>query len=174
MRRRLTRAILLLYPRPVRKGHGAEILALIDDLIAREGRSHARVFVRLTIDGLVQRIASTATVWTVLAVLTATGFSGLAVSNFAAARVFHGTPDTVHTVARSSQADQTPQPPRRSHPTSRTETIAVTATSAAASARVARRSAAAPGSKRRARRTRARRTRAGVPPRGSRTPADRR
>ena len=174
MRRRLTRAILLLYPRRVRKGHGAEILALVDDLIAHEGRSRARLFVRLAVDGLVQRIASTATAWTVLAVLTATGFGGLAVSNFAAARAFHGMPETVHTVARTSQDHQTPQRPRRSHPTSRAETMAVTATSAAASARVARRWTAAPGSKRRARRRHECHTRAGVPPPCSRTPADRR
>ena len=39
MRHRLTGAILLLYPRRVREGHGPEIVALIDDLIAHEGRS---------------------------------------------------------------------------------------------------------------------------------------
>ena len=66
MRHRLTGAILLLYPRRVRKGHGPEIVALIDDLIAHEGRSRTRLFIRLAADGLVQRIASTATAWTVV------------------------------------------------------------------------------------------------------------
>jgi hypothetical protein len=85
MRRRFTGAILLLYPRRVRKGHGPEIMVLIDDLIAHEGRSRTGLFIRLAADGLVQRIASTATVWTVVAVLAATSFGGLAVSGFAAA-----------------------------------------------------------------------------------------
>ena len=66
MRHRLTGAILLLYPRRVRKGHGPEIVALIDDLVAHEGSSRVRLFVRLAVDGLVQRVASTATVWTVV------------------------------------------------------------------------------------------------------------
>ena len=74
MRRRLTGAILLLYPRRVRERHGPEIVALIEDLIAHEGRSRTGLFIRLAVDGLVQRIASTATVWTVAAVLVATSF----------------------------------------------------------------------------------------------------
>jgi hypothetical protein len=94
---RLTGAILLLYPRRVRKGHGPEIVALIDDLIAHEGRSRTGLFIRLAVDGLVQRIASTATVWTVVAVLAATSFGGLAVSDFAAA---NATPQTPHHLAR--------------------------------------------------------------------------
>ena len=85
MRHRLTGAILLLYPRRVREGHGPEIVALIDDLVAHEGRSRAGLFIGLAVDGLVQRVASTATVWTVVAVLLATSFGGLAVSDFAAA-----------------------------------------------------------------------------------------
>jgi hypothetical protein len=92
MRHRLTGAILLLYPRQVRKGHGPEIVALIDDLIVRERRSRTRLFIRLAVDGLVQRIASTATVWTVVAVLVATSFGGLTVSDFAAAKLQVATP----------------------------------------------------------------------------------
>ena len=79
MRHRLTGAILLLYPRRVREGHGPEIVALIDDLVAHEGRSRAGLFIRLAVDGLVQRIASTATVGTVAAVLAATSFGGLGI-----------------------------------------------------------------------------------------------
>ena len=97
-------AILLLYPRRVREGHGPEIMALIDDLIAHEGRSRTGLFIRLAVDGLVQRIASTATVWTVAAVLVATSFGGLAVSEFAAANAPQGVPRTVHTVAPARQA----------------------------------------------------------------------
>ena len=85
MRHRLAGAILLLYPRRVRDGHGAEIVALIDDLIAHERRSRTRLFIRLAVDGLVQRIASTATVWAAVAVLATTSFGGLAVSEFAGA-----------------------------------------------------------------------------------------
>jgi hypothetical protein len=107
MRHRLTGAILLLYPRRVREGHGPEIVALIDDLIAHEGRSRTGLFLRLAVDGLVQRIASTATVWTVVAVLVATSVGGLAVSDLAAATALQGVPRTVHTVA----------PPWRTHQT---------------------------------------------------------
>src|ERR1700691_1649276 len=97
---RLTGAILLLYPRRVRKGHGPEMVALIDDLVAHEGRSRTGLFIRLAVDGLVQRIASTATVWTVVAVLAATSFGGLAVSDFAAANATpQVVPRTAHTVA---------------------------------------------------------------------------
>src|ERR1700690_3724990 len=99
MRRRLTSTILLLYPRPVREGHGPEIVALIDDLIAHEGRSRAGLFIRLAVDGLVQRIASTATVWTAIAVLAATSFGGLALSDFAAASAHQGALRTKHTIS---------------------------------------------------------------------------
>jgi hypothetical protein len=99
MRHRLTGAILLLYPRRVREGHGPEIVALIDDLIAHEGRSRTGLFIRLAMDGLVQRIASTATAWTVVAVLAATSFGGLAVSDLAAADAPQVVQRTVHTVA---------------------------------------------------------------------------
>ncbi len=92
MSNRLTDAILLLYPRRVRDAHGPEIVALIDDLIAHEGRSPAALCMRLAVDGLVQRMASIATVWTVVAVLAATTFGGLALSDFAAASAFQGTP----------------------------------------------------------------------------------
>lgn len=101
---RLARAILLLYPRRVRQRHGPEIVTLIDDLIAHEGRSRAGLFVRLAADGLVQRIASTAAIWTVVAVLGATTFGGLAVSEFAAARSFQRTPTGVEPVSVQSQA----------------------------------------------------------------------
>ena len=46
MRHRLTEAILLLYPRRVRERHGPEMTALIDDLIAHEGRSRTGLFTR--------------------------------------------------------------------------------------------------------------------------------
>jgi hypothetical protein len=104
MSHRLTSAILLLYPRQVREGHGPEIVALIDDLIAHEGRSRTRLFIRLAVDGLVQRMALTATVWTVSAVLVATSFGGLAVSDFAAADAPQVVPRTVHTVAPARHA----------------------------------------------------------------------
>jgi hypothetical protein len=118
MRHRLTDAILMLYPRRVRKGHGPEILALIDDLIAHEGRSPAGLFIRLAVDGLSQRVASTATVWTLVAVLAATSFGGLAVSDFAAASADPGVPRTPHTPApapasRSHRTPLRPPPPRR-------------------------------------------------------------
>jgi hypothetical protein len=92
MRRRVAAAILLLYPRRVRKGHGPEIVALVEDLVTHEGRSSVRLFVRLAVDGLVQRVASTATVWTAVAVLAATSFGGLAVSDFAAASAHQDAP----------------------------------------------------------------------------------
>jgi hypothetical protein len=119
MRNRLTGAILLLYPRRVREAHGPEILALIDDLIAHEGRSRTRLFIRLTTDGLVQRIASTATVWTVVAVLVATSFGGLAVSDLAAANAPQPVPRTVHTVAPAWHTHQTPHHLPPWHRTSR-------------------------------------------------------
>ena len=119
MRRRLTHAILLLYPRRVREGHGPEIVALIDDLIAHERRSRAGLFVRLAVDGLVQRIASTATVWTVVAVLVTTSFGALAVSEFAAANALQVVPRTVHTVAPARHTHQIPHHLRRWHRTSR-------------------------------------------------------
>jgi hypothetical protein len=115
MRHRLTGVILLLYPRRVREGHGSEIVALIDDLIAHEGRSRTRLSIRLAVDGLVQRIASTSTVWTVVAVLAATSFGGLAVSDFAAANAPQVVPRTVHTIAPARHTHNLP----RWHRTSR-------------------------------------------------------
>ena len=85
MRHRLARAILLLYPRRVRHGHGPELLALMDDLVTHEGRSPATLLVRLAFDGLAQRAVSTATVWTVMAVLVTISFSDLALSDFSSA-----------------------------------------------------------------------------------------
>jgi hypothetical protein len=118
MRHRLTGAILLLYPRRVRQGHGPEIVALIDDLIAHERRSRTGLFMRLAVDGLVQRIASTATAWTVVAVLVATSFGGLAASEFASAKL-QVAPRTVHTVAPAWHTRQTPRHLPRWHGTSR-------------------------------------------------------
>jgi hypothetical protein len=119
MRHRLAGAILLLYPRRVREGHGPEIVALIDDLIANEGRSRTGLFIRMAVDGLVQRIASTATVWTVVAVLVTTSFGGLAASDFAAANALQAVPRPVHTVAPAWHTHQTPHHLRRWHGTSR-------------------------------------------------------
>lgn len=117
MRHRLAAAILLLYPRRVRKRHGPEIVSLVDDLIAAEGRSRHRVFMRLAVDGLVQRVASTATIWTVAAVLAATSSGALAVSDLAAARPFHAVTRTGHAVAVGRHTQGTPD--RRSHLASR-------------------------------------------------------
>ncbi len=115
--RRLTGAVLLLYPRRIRKRHGAEIMALIDDLIAHEGRSRTAMFMRLAMDGLVQRIASTATAWTVAVALVATSFGGLAVSDFAAANALPVKLRTVHTLAPARHTHQTPHHIPRSHRT---------------------------------------------------------
>jgi hypothetical protein len=117
MRRRLTGAILLLYPRRVRKGHGSEIVALIDDLIAHEGRSHTGLLIRLAGDGLVQRIASTAAVWTMVVVLAVTTFGGLAVSNFAAAHALHVGTRTTRTRAPASHEHPAAHQPTRRHRT---------------------------------------------------------
>lgn len=103
MRRRLADAILRLYPRRVREGHGPEIVALIDDLVAYEGRSRTGLFIRLAMDGLVQRMASTATIWTVAAVLATTSFAGLAASEFAAAKTLRVVPRTTQTIAPAWQ-----------------------------------------------------------------------
>ena len=115
MRHRLTSAILLLYPCRVRKRHGPEIVALIDDLFEHEGSSRSRLFIRLAVDGLLQRIVSTATAWTVAAVLAATSVGGLAVSNFAAAHAFKALPRTVHTGSAKRHPHQGPQHLPRSH-----------------------------------------------------------
>jgi hypothetical protein len=108
MRRRATRVILLLYPRRVRQRHGPEIAALIDELIMHDGRSRARLYVRLAIDGLVQRTATTATVWTAVAVLAATSLAGLAASGFAAASAQQGAQRTPSTVAQPRHVHTTP------------------------------------------------------------------
>jgi hypothetical protein len=116
MRHRLTGAILLLYPRRVREPHGPEIVAVIDDLIAHEGRSRTGLFIRLAVDGLLQRTASTATVWTVVAVLVATSFGALTASDFAAANAPQAVPRTVPTVAPAWHTQQIPHhPPRWEH-----------------------------------------------------------
>jgi hypothetical protein len=115
MSNRLTGAILLLYPRRVRKAHGLEIAALIDDLIAHEGRSRTALFIRLAVDGLVQRVASTATVWTAVAVLAATSFGGLVISDLAAASAHQGVPRTVHTIAPARHTHRSGHHPPRWH-----------------------------------------------------------
>jgi len=120
MRRRLTRAILLLYPRRVRKRHGLEIVSLIDDLIAHDKRSRARLLIRLAVDGLVQRTATTTTAWTMVAVLAATSLAGLAVSDFAAASAHQDATRTTRTLAPAQHTHQTPNhPPRSTHPSRR-------------------------------------------------------
>ena len=119
MSRRLTGAILLLYPRRVRDGHGAEIVALIDDLVAYDGRRRARLFIRLALDGLVQRMASTAAVWTLAAVLASTSLGGLAVSDLAAANALHGMHRTAHTPAPARHAHPTTHHPLQSRRSSR-------------------------------------------------------
>ena len=108
MRRRATRVILLLYPRRVRERHGLEIAALIDDLIMHDGRSRAGLFIRLAIDGLIQRTATTTTVWTAVAVLAATSLAGLAASGFAAASAQGGAQRTPSTVAPARHVQTTP------------------------------------------------------------------
>ena len=118
MRGGLADAILLLYPRRVRKDHGPEIIAVIDDLIAHDRRSRTGLFVRLAVDGLVQRIASAATVRTIVAVLATTGFGGLAVSDFAAASAYQDVTRT-GTPSRRHPTHQTPPPQLRWHRTSR-------------------------------------------------------
>lgn len=99
MKRRLVSAILLLYPRRVREDHGREINALIADLVARDGRSPIRLLMRLAVDGLVQRLASTVTAWTLAAVLAGTCIGGLAASNLASASPFQREPRTPRTTA---------------------------------------------------------------------------
>ena len=98
MNRRVFNAVLLLYPRRVRRTHGPELLVLVDDLVVRDGRSRIGLITRLAIDGLVQRAVSTATAWTVAAVLATTSFAGLVASNFAAASPFHRAGQAAHVV----------------------------------------------------------------------------
>ncbi|HTU94541.1 MAG TPA: hypothetical protein VMF14_01800 [Solirubrobacteraceae bacterium] len=115
--RRLAATILLLYPRRVRDRHGPEILALVDDLIVHEGRSPAGLCVRLAADGLLQRVASTATVWTVVAVLV-TSVGGLAVSDFAAASARQDAPRAVRTMTPPRHASSRHRAARREHASS--------------------------------------------------------
>ncbi len=108
MRRRITGAVLLLYPRHVRERHGSEIVTLIDDLIAHEGRSRAGLVARLAVDGLIQRMASVATVWSVVAILAASSLGSLAVSDFAAASADQDAPRPAHTSAARVTARRSP------------------------------------------------------------------
>lgn len=115
MSNRLTDAILLLYPRRVRDSHGPEIVALLDDLITHEGCSPAALYIRLAADGLVQRMTSIATVWAAVAVLAATTFGGLALSDFAAASGFQTARRTPHAVAPRASAHRTAHVRQRPH-----------------------------------------------------------
>jgi hypothetical protein len=109
--RRLISATLLLYPRAVRRRHGAELQSLVQDLIEHEGASRHRVMTRLALDGLIQRLTTRATGWVVAGTLLLTSIGGLAVSDFAAASA-HGAVPADHTVAPR----QTPLPARRPLP----------------------------------------------------------
>ncbi len=90
--RRLISATLLLYPRAVRRGHGAELESLVQELIERDGASRPRVMTRLALDGLTQRMTTRATAMVVGATLLVTSFGGLAVSDFAAASARDAVP----------------------------------------------------------------------------------
>lgn len=114
MTNHLVGAILLLYPRRVRRHHGPEIVALIDDLVAHDGRSRVQLFTRLAVDGLTQRLASTATAWTAAAVLATTTIGGLAVSDFAAASAHQDPPKTIKTAAPARHHRETPHRIERS------------------------------------------------------------
>lgn len=83
--RRLISAVLLLYPRSVRRRHGAELASLVEELIRHEGRSRPRVMSRLVLDGVIQRLTARATAWAVALGLALMTFGGLAASDFAAA-----------------------------------------------------------------------------------------
>lgn len=119
MKHRLTGAILLLYPRRVRERHGQEIVGLIDDLAAHDEHSPIRLFIRLAMDGLVQRLASTATAWAIAAVLVATAFAPLAVSDLATARALHVVRRTQRTIAPARPTQEAPHPRRQPHRPSR-------------------------------------------------------
>jgi hypothetical protein len=103
MRRPLIEAILLLYPSRVRSRHGPEMMALVDDLAAHDGRSRARLFMRLAVDGLIERLISTATVWTLAAVLALTSFGGMVLSDLAAASAHQRVAGPARTVAPALQ-----------------------------------------------------------------------
>lgn len=104
MTRRLGAAILLLYPRRIRNRHGGELMALIDDLIQQDGRSRAGLFIRLAVDGLVQRVASVTTAWMLAAVLAGTSLTGLVASDFATASAHESTATTLHKVSNRQLA----------------------------------------------------------------------
>jgi len=99
MSNRLIHAILLLYPRRVRDAHGPEIVVLIDDLIAHEDVASRAPACAWRWTGWSNAWPRSPTVWTVVAVLAATTFGGLALSDFAAASAFQGVPRTARTVA---------------------------------------------------------------------------
>lgn len=111
MNRHLVRAILLIYPRRVRRTHGREIIVLVDDLAVRDGRPLARLLLRLAFDGLIQRLVSTAVAWTAVVVLAATTLGDLALSDFAAASGHPGIPAP----ARAASRQVTAAPPQRGH-----------------------------------------------------------
>lgn len=92
MTQRLISGILLLYPRRVREAHGPELAALIDDLIAHDGRSPTGLLARLAIDGMIQRFAQTATIRSIATLMAATCIGGLTASGLASATSFHHPP----------------------------------------------------------------------------------
>lgn len=111
MRHRIASTILLLYPRRVRRRHGPEITAVIDDLIAHEARSPTRLYLRLAVDGLIQRAVSTATAWTLVAALTTTSLGVLAISDLSVASAHKAAPHRAHRRADTKHARSTPPPP---------------------------------------------------------------
>ncbi len=90
--RRLISAALLLYPRAVRRHHGAELESLVEELIERDGASRPVLVGRLLADGLVQRLTSRSTAWVVAVTLVITSVGGLAVSDFATASAHRREP----------------------------------------------------------------------------------
>jgi len=123
---RVARAILLLFPRRVRDGHGHEIVALIEDLIAHEGRSRAGLLMRLAVDGVAQRVATITAAWTMTAVLAATTLGGLAVSDLAAASAHPDPQRATHPVSPARATHRTPHhPPRSRHRSRRSEATTV-------------------------------------------------
>jgi hypothetical protein len=96
--RRLISATLLLYPRAVRRGHGAELESLVQELIERDGASRPRVMTRLALDGLTQRLTTRATAMVLAGTLGLTSLGGLVVSDFAAASAHGAVP--AHRVQR--------------------------------------------------------------------------
>jgi hypothetical protein len=83
----------------------------------REGRSRARLYMRLALDGLAQRIATITTAWTMTAVLAATTLGGLARLGSRCRKCAPGFPaNHPHRRAGTAHApDATPPAPIQSH-----------------------------------------------------------